>query len=194
MAGNALVPFKKGHTLSTRIESAEGLVEVYLSYREYCEANEDPQAVPAFLAYASDQLGKAITLTIWADLSKGTTRAAKNVPGLHTAVDIINTGIAGELAKGGLDGRWHPGMAAKMLETLELRAEAKAEREARAIQDESDEVLPDSTESVDRHLAVHVHPDDPDPLAMEPGAVLPRPLFSKAQIEEGYPFIPPPRD
>ncbi len=36
------------------------------------------------------------------------------------------------------------------------------------------------------HLAVHIHPDDPDPLNP------PRPLYSRAQLEAGSPFAPLP--
>ena len=52
----------------------------------------------------------------------------------------------------------------------------------------------DPTEGMEKHLAVHIHPDDPDPLDA------PRPLYSMAQIEAGVPFVapvsppPPPND
>lgn len=36
----------------------------------------------------------------------------------------------------------------------------------------------------DAHVAVHIHPDDPDPLN------LPRPMYSQAQIAAGVPFTP----
>lgn len=43
----------------------------------------------------------------------------------------------------------------------------------------------DRSTAEDKHIAVHVHPDDPDPLDV------PRPLYSLAQIEAGMPFIAP---
>jgi hypothetical protein len=38
------------------------------------------------------------------------------------------------------------------------------------------------------HQAIHVHPDDPNPLN------LPRPMYSQAQIDAGIPFTAPPHD
>jgi hypothetical protein len=40
----------------------------------------------------------------------------------------------------------------------------------------------------EEHMAIHVHPDDPDPLD------LPRPLYSKAQLKAGIQFTPPKRE
>jgi hypothetical protein len=44
---------------------------------------------------------------------------------------------------------------------------------------------PNPNEIPAEHQAIHVHPDDPDPLN------LPRPLYSQAQIEAGNPFTAP---
>lgn len=38
------------------------------------------------------------------------------------------------------------------------------------------------------HQAIHIHPDDPDPLN------LPRPMYSQAQIDAGVPFTAPTHD
>jgi hypothetical protein len=52
----------------------------------------------------------------------------------------------------------------------------------------TDVTPPAAPETPSEHQAIHVHPDDTNPLN------LPRPLYSQAQLDMGMPFVAPPHD
>jgi hypothetical protein len=144
--------------------------------------------VRGFLAYASTDEAP-ITSTIWTRISRGSKLAAKNVPDLRQTVERINDAIAADLERNGLKGVWHPGMVAKMVDTLDGRTQALVQAiEAEEGERETPATTPTTSED---HLAIHVHPDDPSPLGED--GVWPRPLYSRAQLEAGIPYIEPSR-
>ncbi len=173
--------FPMGNDGTKLVTDPFDLLDCYAEYERKCIENEDPVCLNGFLAHGARALG--ITKRWWGRHSRGDKDASK-VPGLKETVSIIETMISGSLEPGGLKGTLHPGMAATVLKMMSDRDDAVAARE------EVTETTPPPIAADEHHLAVHIHPDDPDPLGIESG-IFARPAYSRAQIEAGMPFVLP---
>lgn len=92
---------------------------------------------------------------------------------LEGVMEYIEEAIREHQIGGALTGIFNSTVACRILGLAE-----KQEVDANVTSSAADEVP-------ERLLAIHIHPDDPDPLAGD------RPLYSRAQIESGVPFQPP---
>jgi hypothetical protein len=101
------------------------------------------------------------------------------IPDLYPAVQHIRAVIRDEKFTGAAAGVLNANLIARDLALMDRKSVTSDLKHTGWVGDKA----PDSTP--DEHKAVHVHPDDPDPLNV------PRPLYSRAQIVAGIPFFDP---
>lgn len=97
---------------------------------------------------------------------------------LVEAIEYIEHAIMADKVEGAYTGRYNASFAMRhmgMVEKQELTAM-------------HNHFVPASQVDEEDHLAIHIHPDDPDPLN------LPRPTYSRSQLRAGVPFTPPAHD
>ncbi|MDF1670665.1 MAG: terminase small subunit [Roseovarius sp.] len=95
-------------------------------------------------------------------------------PDLTEAISLIRADIKDHKMRGAAAGVYSASIVGRELGLID-RASVEASFEPPVKRDKVNA----------EHHAIHVHPNDPDPLD------LPRPLYSRAQLEAGIPFIPP---
>lgn len=121
-----------------------------------------PLTIEAFCNY----LG--VSPTIWRGWKK---KALNDDEYFHEVMDLIDQNINDQMFQGAASDFFNASIISRKL----------------GLVDKTEVLAPaaDPTEGQERYLAVHIHPDDPDPLDA------PRPLYSMDQIESGVPFAAP---
>jgi hypothetical protein len=142
------------------------LVEVKLfSTKSGIASGDLPKMRPLTVEAFSNWLG--ITGRVW---NNWKTKSHETEPYFAETMELIEQNINDQLFQGAATDLLNAAMVTRklgLIERTEVRTASTAEVS------ESDQ---------ERHMAIHIHPDDPDPLD------LPRPLFSLAQLESGVGF------
>lgn len=124
-----------------------------------------PLTVEAFCNYIG------ISARIW---NSWKTKAVDNDDEFfHEVMEMIELNIQDHQFQGAATSFFNATMISRKLGLVEKTEVAAAQTQS------------DPSEGKEEHLAIHIHPDDPDPLDT------PRPLYSLAQIEAGIGFTPP---
>lgn len=159
--------------------------ELWNKFDEYCDFMEDTSFVERRTHVVKGKVEitevpthNPMTIVSWcafAGISRQTwgMRWPEEREDLKEHIETINKLMKDQVLRGALSGCFNANLAARYL--------GLAERQELVNQQAS---TPQATPD-EYHLAVHIHPDDEDALD------LPRPMYSRAQLDAGIPFTPP---
>lgn len=176
---------KKANGRPRYIANGDALIERYNEYVDWCDNN--PLKEQKVFGSAKDGVVKTTVDKRRVRTVKGfckylgiTNRCwelwCKNREDLQDAIADIRDDISNDKYEGGVAGLYHAGIIYRDLGLIEKRETDNAHKHQLP--------PPDKAPALDEaHAAIHVHPNDPNPLD------LPRPLFSRAQLDAGIPFM-----